>query len=201
MLRHLAAFVALGCMSACGVIEQMNGRPAPEPAAAAPAAVGLGVYLDALVVLVQDDPVAQADAWQRIEQAAATSPTTTNRLRLALARAVPGHPGSDPVQAHGELGELLAFTDALLPEERALATVQLHELEQRLVLEEQTRQLRETADQAAASEREGMQRRLDAARAENLRLQQALEDASQKLDAITSIERSIREREDDSGSP
>lgn len=201
MVKRLAALAALGCMSACSVIEQMNDGTSPAPVPAAPAAIGVGDYLDALVVLVQDDPVAQAEAWQHIEQAAAAAPTTTNRLRLALARAAPGHPGSDPVKAHGELGELLAFADALMPEERALATIQQHELEHRLVLEEQTRQLREAADETAASEREGLQRQLEAAQGENLRLQQALEEALQKLDAITSIERSIRERENDSGSP
>jgi len=201
MLRRIALLAAMGCASGCAALEQMNADAAAEPPAAAPTAAGLGVYLDALEVLAQGDPVAQAETWQRVEQAATIAPTTTNRLRLALARATPGHPGSDPVEAHRELGELLAFADALLPEERALAVIQQSELEHRLVLEEQTRQLREAADQAAAREREGMQRRLDATQAENLRLQQALEEATQKLDAITNIERSIRERENGPGTP
>lgn len=203
MLRLLALLVAAGCAGGCAMLEQVTGSPARGAAVATPEGVapGLGVYLDALEILAAGDPVAQSDTWQQVEQAAASAPTTTNRLRLALAQAVPGHPGSDPVEAQRGLGELLAFADVLLPEERALATIQLHELEHRLVLEEQTRQLQATADQTAARQRDSLQAQLDATRAENVRLQLALEDALQKLDAITRIERSIRERDNGANSP
>jgi hypothetical protein len=48
---------------------------------------------------------------------------------------------------------------------------------------------------AATTEGAAVQQRLATAEAENRRLREALTDAEEKLDAITSIERSIREQD------
>jgi hypothetical protein len=206
MLRRYASALALCLLTACSSLQWPAIRPqSPDPAgttATEPAIpASLGVYLDTMQTLSQGDAVAQAEMLRFVEQSAERAPTTTNRLRLALAHAVPGHPGSDAVQAQQELSELLAFADALLPEERALAGVNLKNVEQRLILEEEARQLREASARASAREQAETLQRLDAALAENRRLQLELQDALQKLEAITSIERSIRERDNGTNSP
>jgi hypothetical protein len=61
------------------------------------------------------DPARQAELFQSAKDAAALSPTTSNRLKYALALAIPGHSGSDPVAAQRQLSELLARPETLLP--------------------------------------------------------------------------------------
>lgn len=156
---------------------------------------GVVQYLEIMRQLVDGDPVMQAETFRDIARAAAAAPTTTNRLKLALALATPGHPGADPSEAQRMLSDLLAAGAALLPEERMLVAVHLKEVEQRLILDAEAEQLRAAAVQAREEQDDESGRRLEAALAENAQLRRQLEEAHQKLDAITNIERSIRERE------
>ncbi|MBN1239667.1 MAG: hypothetical protein JXB36_14280 [Gammaproteobacteria bacterium] len=156
---------------------------------------GLNLYLEMMRDLVQGDPVTQAITFRDVAQSAGNAPTTTNRLKLALAYATPGHPAADPAEAQRRLGELLAAGAALLPEERMLVAIHLEEVEQRLMLDAQAEQLRQEAESARVEQNNENSRRLEAALAENERLREQLEEAQQKLNAITNIERSIRERE------
>lgn len=156
---------------------------------------GLVEYLEIMRRLVEGDPVTQAETFLEVATAASESPTTTNRLKLALAIATPGHPGSDAAEAQRRLSALLAAGAALLPEERMLVAIHLKEVEQRLILDSEAERLRAEVDAARARQDNEVARRLQAALEENERLTKALEEAQQKLDAITSIERSIRERE------
>ncbi|HEY4974273.1 MAG TPA: hypothetical protein VII41_11735, partial [Steroidobacteraceae bacterium] len=78
--------------------------------------------------LPKGDPARQAELFQSAKDAAALSPTTSNRLRYALALATPGHGGSDPVAAQRQLSELLARPETLLTVERLLALVELQEV-------------------------------------------------------------------------
>ena len=55
--------------------------------------------------------------------------------------------------------------------------------------------MRESTSRAARNEAQATGQRIAEVEAENQRLRQELEDAEQKLEAITSIERSIREQE------
>ena len=71
--------------------------------------------------LPQGDPARQAEMFQSAKDAADLTPTTSNRLRYALALATPGYSGSDPVAAQRQLAELLARPETLLPVERLLA--------------------------------------------------------------------------------
>jgi hypothetical protein len=193
----LAAALA-ACTSTGGFF---GGRqPESAPAAAAPAARGLSadgisLYLETLRELVEGDAVAQADTFRNAALAADTSPTTTNRLNLALALATPGHPSSNAGEAQLLLGELLATGDALLPEERILALVHLKEVEQRLILDAEAQRLQAAVLTATAQRNDQSAQRLRAALEENRQLRLALDEARAKLDAITNIERSIRERE------
>ena len=102
---------------------------------------------------------------------------------------------SDPVAAQRQLAELLARPETMLPVERLLATVELKEVEQRLILQAENQRLR---DEAPPDDREKLQAdqpstfggRSD----ENARLRKALDEARAKLEAITHIERSITDQ-------
>jgi hypothetical protein len=146
--------------------------------------------------LIEGDAVQQADLFQTVTQAVEWAPTTTNRLRHALALATPGHPRSDAAEAERLLNELLASRDALLPEERILATIHLKDVETRLVLNAEAQRVKRDADTTLARQNSENSRRLRAAMEENNRLKTQLQEAQQKLEAITVIERSIRERDD-----
>lgn len=159
----------------------------PEPGPAAP-------LLELMSALPKGDPARQAELFQSAKDAASLSPTTSNRLRYALALAIPGHSGSDPVAAQRQLSELLARPETLLPEERLLALVELQEVDQRLVLQAENQRLRDQELHDAKDKLQAVNRRLQAETDENARLRKALDEAHGKLDAVTHIERSINDR-------
>jgi len=152
-------------------------------------------YLDVMRRLVEGDLLTQTETFREIAEAAAASPTTENRVKLALAVATPGHPNENPAEAQQRLSSLLAAGPALLPEERMLVAIHLKEVEQRLILDAEAQRLRDEVEAARSARNNETARRLEAALAENARLARELQEAQQKLDAITNIERSIRERE------
>ncbi|MGC1522659.1 MAG: hypothetical protein WA803_14035 [Steroidobacteraceae bacterium] len=151
--------------------------------------------LDMMSSLPQGDPARQAETFQGAKDAAELTPTTSNRLRYALALATPGHGGSDPVAAQRQLSELLARPETLLPVERLLALVELKEVEQRLILQAENNRMRDDASHDDSRDKlAAVNRRLTAESDENVRLRKALDEARAKLDAITHIERSINDR-------
>jgi hypothetical protein len=112
-----------------------------------------------------------------------------------LVLATAGHSGTDFEQAQSLLRELLAQTALMTPSEIALAHVTLNSVEERLTLESEARRLRETSSaQSDRTEEQALAQRLATIEAENRRLRSELADAEEKLEAITSIERSIREQ-------
>jgi hypothetical protein len=145
--------------------------------------------------LPQGDPARQAELFQSAKDAAELTPTTSNKLRYALALATPGHSGSDPVAAQRQLSELLARPETLLPIERSLALVALKEVEQRLILQAENQRMRDDAQHDDSRDKLlAANRRLAAESDENVRLRKALDEAKAKLEAITHIERSINDR-------
>jgi hypothetical protein len=150
--------------------------------------------LDLMSALPKGDPARQAELFQSAKDGASLSPTTSNRLRYALALAIPGHSGSDPVAAQRQLSELLARPETLLPDERLLALVELQEVDQRLVLQAENQRLRDEALHDSKDKLQSINRRLQAESDENARLRKALDEAHAKLDAVTHIERSINDR-------
>ena len=190
-------------LSACaGGGTLLGTRPAPDrsvdtgiAASSSLETRSLGIYLETMQALIEGDAVLQAEVMDAAAEAAALSPTTTNRLRLALALATPGHPGADGLRAQRELAALLAAGDTLLPEERTLATIHLQEVEERLILDTAARQQRERSESEVAELAADSAEQLRAAQEDNRRLRDQLAEAQQKLEAITSIERSIRERD------
>ena len=198
-MRSAAAIVLWAALAGCTSVGAADGER-PTTNVAAPATVpGLGegvtVYLETLRSLIEGDAVVQADVFRNVSAAADAAPTTTNRLMLALALATPTHPASDPAQAQQLLSELLATDDALLPEEHVLALIHLKEVEQRLILDAEAARLQRATAAATAQRKDRSAQELQAALEENRQLKAALDEARARLDAITNIERSIRERE------
>jgi hypothetical protein len=197
----VVANVLVGCTATGGLFGNTTSpSAAPDAAAAANpfrplGSEGIGLYLETLRALVEGDAVVQADVFRDAVAAAESAPTTTNRLNLALALATPTHPSADALEAQTMLSELLAASEALLPEERILAVVHLKEVEQRLILDAEAQRLQRSAAAAAAQRDDRSAERLRVALEENRQLRTELDEARAKLDAITNIERSIRERE------
>jgi hypothetical protein len=192
---RLAACILTATLSACGtLLAGPKAAPTPPPAGPPQDAAVLAPLLELMSTLPQGDPARQAELFQSVKDAAEVTPTTSNRLKYALALATPGHSGSDAVAAQRQLSELLARPETLLPVERALATVELKEVEQRLILQAENKRLR---DEAPPDDREKLQasnRRLAAETDENAKLRKALDEARAKLEAVTHIERSITDR-------
>jgi hypothetical protein len=199
MGKSLAPLLCIA-LAGCTSVGSLAGRQAEapvEPAARPTATVadGIAIYLQTLRDLIEGDAVQQADVFRNVAAAADASPTTTNRLMLALALATPTHASSNAEQAQMLLSELLAAGDALLPEERVLVLIHLKDVEQRLILDAEADRLQRAATAATAQRNDRNSQQLQAALEENRQLQLALDEVRAKLDAITNIERSIRERE------
>ncbi|HUO81792.1 MAG TPA: hypothetical protein VM616_02920 [Gammaproteobacteria bacterium] len=175
------------------------GWPSPAGRADGIDPAGVGVYLTELRRLKEADPATQAEIYAQVREAFEDVPTTTHRLTLALMLGQPGHPWSDDQAAQQMLSELLAAPESLLPDEHALAVIQRLDIEQRLRLEAENQRLAALAAEAASRQDTDTERRLRDALAENRRLRAALEEAQAKLEAVTSIERSIRERDGEGG--
>ena len=107
----------------------------------------------------------------------------------------PGHPESDPEQAASVLREVLTQTILLTPAEISLATIHLNNVERQIIANSEARRLRASTSRAAQTQEQALGQRLTTVEAENRQLRRDLEEAEQKLEAITSIERSIREQE------
>lgn len=188
------AFVSLWA-AGCGVL----GSP-KTPAPAAPERPQQDIspvapLLEMMSNLPQGDPARQAEIFQQAKDAADLQPTTSNRLRYALALATPGYSGADPVAAQRQLAELLARPETLLPVERLLAAVELREVEQRLILQAENARMRDTVPNDSHDKLQSINRRLAAETDENAKLRKALDEARAKLEAVTHIEqRSVTDR-------
>jgi hypothetical protein len=204
-MRHkrnrIAAFILISLgIGGCGI---MGGAKAPAPAVAERPQADISPVaplLEMMSNLPQGDPARQAEIFQQAKDAAELQPTTSNRLRYALALATPGYSGADPVAAQRQLAELLARPETLLPVERLLATVELKEVEQRLILQAENVRMRDTVPNDSHDKLQAINRRLAAETDENAKLRKALDEARAKLEAVTHIEqRSVTER--GSGAP
>jgi hypothetical protein len=195
-LRYAACALAIG-VAGCSLLgaTQTSLKTAPPPADRPQADLtAVTPALEMMRALPSADPARQAELFQSMKDAAALAPTTSNKLKFALALATPGHVGSDPVAAQRQLAELLATPETLLPVERLLAMVELQEVDQRLILQEENKQLREEAPRESREKLLALNRRLTVESDENARLRKALDEAQAKLEAVTHIERSINDR-------
>jgi len=152
-------------------------------------------YLAELQRLATGDPATRDEIFADAQSGYQLTPGPQTNLRYALVLATPGHSEFDPDLAASMLREVLARTELLTQAEIALATISLKSAEQIAVAQAEVQRLRSATSRAAQNRENVTNQRLGSVEAENRRLRRELEEAEQKLEAITSIERSIREQE------
>jgi hypothetical protein len=194
--RIAACASVLASLAGCGAIGGLSGSKAAAPVVQevpAQDSAAVAALLEMMSSLPQGDPARQAELFQAAKDAAELTPTTSNRLRYALALATPGFGGSNPVAAQRQLSELLARPETLLPAERYLAMVQLKEVEQRLILQAENARMQNEVPHDSSDKVQALNRRLAVELDENAKLRKALEEARAKLEEVTHIEqRSVR---------
>ena len=191
----LSALLLTACVTDLRPRSREPGEAAPGANRATTAsATVLAEYLQLLQRLVQGTPAEQAEIVAAAQRDYETAPTPSRQLRFALMLATPGHPGTDLPRAQQLLRELTANPEMLLPGERALAFLELQQIDDHLTLEAENRRLETDAVRADRERLANLNRRLQLESDENARLRKELEEARAKLDAIANIERSLNER-------
>ncbi len=188
----LAILVAMtaGCAQTQEWLDGLRGAKTNESVILG--APEVGHYIEEMYRLASGDPAAQAEIYADAESAAKLTPGPSTKLRYALALATPGYSGSNPQEAQSVFRDLLSQTELMSPAEIALASIHLKVVEEQIVLGAETRRLRSANSRARKTEAQ----RIAKVESENQLLRRSLEEAEQKLQAITSIERSIREQSD-----
>jgi len=198
--RVAAATVIVALLGGCAQTKSWMDSMRRSPTSSSGDSVVLGApdadqYLQELRDLAAGDPATQAEIFADAESGAKLTPGPQTTLRFGLVLATPGHPESDPQQAATLLRETLAQTALLTAAEISLATIHLKSAEEQIVLGAEARRLRATNSRVARTQEAATNQRLANVEAENRRLRRELEDAEEKLEAITSIERDIRAQE------
>lgn len=193
----IAALVALaGCENTDNWLRRWTDSDREAVILGAP---GAHEYLHEIYELAKGDPAEQAAVFGNAKLAAERQPGTSTQLRYALLLATPGHAGHSDIQAQTLLRQLLAEPELMTPAENALATINLREVEERLALVAETNRLREEIARMANApplpppiEDAELARRVASMETENRRLRRSLADAEAKLEALSEIERSLR---------
>ena len=186
-LALLAALLA-GCPSGLPVKRQPQAQPTIDRDATE--ATLMANYLDTCLKVARGTPAEQAEVLASVSNDYHAAPAPSKVLRYAMVLSTPGHAGHDPVVAQRLLREVLASPETLLPAERALAFLQLQQVERQQSLQADVRRLQTGAERTANERIAQLTRRLTAESEEKDRLKKALADAQAKLDAIANIERS-----------
>ena len=203
MLRRAAAVIACsallqGCSTLGGLFD--DGAE-PIDAASGGDRTAVQTYLADVDRLLGPDASTADRAWREVSLDYERAPTTTNTLRLALALGTPGHANTDLGRADALLTELLLRPELLLTDEQLLASVHLGLLRSRISAESVARQASNTATRSNERELAAARAQLELLQSDNARLRAALAETQKKLSAITEIERSIRERDEDGAAP
>lgn len=151
-------------------------------------------YLDVCLRVARGTPAEQAEILTGASNDYSAAPTPSRVLRYAMVLSTPGHAGYDPVVAQRLLHEVLANPETLLPAERALAFLQLQQVDRQQAIQADNRRLQQSADRATNDRIAQLTKRLTTESDENARLKKALADAQAKLDAIANIEGSANKR-------
>jgi hypothetical protein len=193
---------------ALGGCAGLTARPPPPPQRIenvdedrdAAAAVLMGNTFQSMQRLSQAPSAEQAELLAAARSSYERSPQSGAQLRYALLLATPGHPARDAPKAQNLLRQLVAQPETLVPIERAIALVELAQLDRELGLKADNDRMQSEA-QRGDHERlvAAAQRRLQAEIDENAKLRKQLEDAQAKLDAIANIERNLTDRKSPAG--
>jgi hypothetical protein len=196
-MRHklpvLAGLVALaGLLAGCGGMPSQRSREPALPSVDrnATEATVIATYLDVCLRIARGTPAEQAEILAVANNDYSAAPTPSRVLRYAMLLSTPGHAGFDPVVGQRLLREVLASPETLLPAERALAFLQLQQVERQQSLQADVRRLQTGAERSTNERIAQLTRRLTTESEENARLKKLLAEAQAKLDAIANIERS-----------
>ena len=200
--RHIAIVALALVVTGCGTVGDLFGeRSETIDAPGTTERSTVQRYLGDVERLLSDDAETAPRAWRELSLDYDRAPTTTNTLRLALGMATPGHANTDLVRADALLTDLLQRPELLLSDEQLLASVHLSLLRSRVSAESVARQASSSATRSNERELAAARAQLELLRSDNARLRRALDETEQKLAAMTEIERSIRERDDDGVPP
>jgi hypothetical protein len=185
----LAAIFLAGCGGTLPMKRSRDSQALPDIDRNATESSLIADYLDTCLRLAKGTPAEQAEILTTSTNNYQSAPTPSRVLRYAMVLSTPGHAGSDPVVAQRLLREVLASPETLLPAERALAFLQLQQVERQQALQADVRRLQQGAERATNDRIAQLTRRLTTESEENARLKKALAEAQAKLDAIANIER------------
>ena len=191
----IVVLIAGGCAQTRDFLSGMSGDDSAVEAPGILGAPDVSVYLDELHRLANGDPATQTEIFLDAQAGAQLTPGPQTHLRYALVLATPGHAEADANEAQSMLREILARPELMTPGEIALATIQLESAQEIAAARAEVQRLRALTSRAAQTREDATTQRLASVEAENRRLRRELEEAEQKLEAITSIERSIRDQE------
>jgi hypothetical protein len=184
-----------GCAKTKSLVSSMGRSSTPSDDAIILGAPEADHYLNELYVLSTGDAKTQAEIFADAESGAKLTPGPQTNLRYGLVLATPGHIGFNPEIAQVFLLDVLQQQSILTPAEISIATIHLDLVEQLNALSSDSRRAIASSSLAASTEGAAIQQRLATAESENQRLRSELADAEEKLEAISSIERSIREQD------
>jgi hypothetical protein len=189
------AFFAISAvaLTACASIQPADKTGATGQAAVAssPKPADIASYFEVLDRMAPGDVVRQSTELASTLTQSQQNPTSTNRLKYAVALGAAGHSASNPVEARRLITELLAGANDLTPQEVSLANAFQREYDARVALyADLARQREESERQAKAIDADG-DRRYNALNAEAQRLKKALAEAERKLEAVAEMERSL----------
>ncbi len=184
-----------GCAKTKSLVSSMGRSSPPSDDAIILGAPDAEHYLSELYELSAGSPKIQAEILADSKSGATLTPGPQTHLRYALVLATPGHPGFNPEVAQSILRDVLLQQSILTSAEISLATIHLQSVEQINASSSNARRAMASSSLAATTEEAAISQRLAVAETENQRLRSDLADAEEKLDAITSIERSIREQD------
>jgi hypothetical protein len=199
MRRKVCLLLAL-CLSGCAAAPAtLPPPPSPRSDTAgedrdAAAAVLVGNTFQSMQRLSQGAPAEQAEILSAARASFERTPQGSVQLRYALLLAAPSHPGRDLPLAQTLLRQLVAQPETLVPIERAVALIQLAQIDRELSLRADNDRLQTDFQRNDRERTTATQRRLQAEMDENARLRKQVEDAQAKLDAIANIERNLTDR-------
>jgi hypothetical protein len=186
----LAAVTLAGCGASMPLKRPRDLQSVPDIDRNATEATLIGSYLDACLKVASGTPAEQAVVLATVSNDYHAAPAPSKVLRYAMVLSTPGHAGHDPVVAQRLLREVLANPETLLPAERALAFLQLQQVDRQQGLQADVKRLQTGAERNTNDRIAQLTRRLTTESEENNRLKRLLAEAQAKLDAIANIERS-----------
>jgi hypothetical protein len=188
--------VLVAALAGCGAMPMGRSREPATPSVdrSSTETAVISSYLDVCLKVARGTPAEQAEVLTSTSNDYSAAPTPSRVLRYAMVLSTPGHAGYDPVVAQRLLHEVLANPETLLPAERALAFLQLQQVERQQSMQADVRRLQQSADRATNDRIAQLTKRLTTESEENTRLKKLLSDAQAKLDAIANIEGSANKR-------